>query len=357
MEILKRYPQKINVRKNTYFASKLVASFIFFLFTMIFSVHESKFNLNGTISRSEDFVNNTITNLGSPAKQHISTRINGQSKSIVKSKYVADNNTTFDNVLFSDPNISILDNIFPELVINDYESESSENSNKKELLLETPNTTKNNNGNINNSNLQTQLMNQQLAFSPNQFENFVVQQQEINLSTSVSYDFVRSGINTFENSSIINYSQSISYSMSNNSRLGIEFGVSEFNYPATKYLKVPGSVENNSSIEVLDPLQDKGFILVAVQVKELDKGYWGTLFFEHSFIKSQDFIIDGRFGFGTTGDGMIAVSRLNARYNLISGIYLSAGAEGRMFNYRLPMTEKKGLAANLSFVWGIYFQF
>ena len=362
MAILNDTPKIIPINKsyNTYYKAAAVA--VFLMFAFLFQVNDKFYHFTDA---SDNVANNKneITE-----KEEIgiiktpSTNKKSSKKSNLKTSSLAQN--TISNESISSTEVALVtNNIVDNPTVNSNSRINSivENqSNTVEYPLVKDNKT--NSETSFNSNKQIEITNSSMDLAlPKDISNadlfFNISQNEINLTTSISYDFLRNGISTYENSTIKNFSQSISYSINESSRIGLEFGLTEFYYPMTHYIKVNSSVNNNSKVEILEPGNSDDYILVPIIVRESEKNYWGTVFFEQNILNYGEFALDGRLGLGSTTDGYLGIGRIIAKYNILSGLYISAGAEGRSFSYNLPLKNSRGIANNLSYVWGIYFQF
>ncbi len=361
MAILNDTPKIIPLKKsyNSYYKAASVV--LFLMFVSLFQINDKFYQLAdvGLTQENQTNIENNVSNIGEKSATKISA---SAKKKATKQNIINDRITENDNIAANKTvsDVAVVSNNAVD-VLKSYSTD--ERKAEVEIIAQAKplNNSENNNGKVNENKAIAIANNSMELATPNNFNqidafpNF--SSNEINLSTSISYDFLRNGLNTYDNTSIKNYSQSISYSINQSSRIGLEFGMTEFYYPNTHYIRINSSVNNSSKVEVLDPTGGDNYILVPIQVKETEKNYWGTVFYEQNILKMGEFGVDGRIGLGSTTDGFLGISRIIAKYNVISGLYLSAGAEGRMFSYNLPLRNSKGIANNLSFVWGIYFQF
>ncbi|HRP02574.1 MAG TPA: hypothetical protein PLE30_08005 [Candidatus Kapabacteria bacterium] len=367
MNILKDIPNIKPIKKpyNTYYRVASLA--IFFLFIALFQTSDqffyiSEFSADDSQLLEDNTTNNKKTTANIVGKTIKNTN-NYKNRTIIIKNTADVANTNTIAPINADNDYSNLANATntivsqqapttPEQRVTSFDNLLSHNGNDNNSIYGNGYNTNSNKIQVINSHISSINHNALNDFSG--FLNYA--DSEINLTTTMSYDFARNGFNTYDNTAIKNYSQSISYSIDKDIRVGIEFGLSEFDYPNTKFIKVRSSNNSNAMVEVLDP-NSGDYILVPIQVKETEKNYWGTIFYEQNLFNYNNFAIDGRVGLGGNSDGMVAMSRVVAKYNLLYNLYLSAGAEARSFNYNLPLKNTKGTINNLSFVWGIYFQF
>ncbi len=370
MAIMNESPKIIPIKKKYNLYYKVASIAIFLLFAFYINTNDHFFNFSD-IYTSTDVPNNSSNNISDKLTNNtklINNAKNNNRKPIIN-KAIDKNSALISDQRTNNISIATTDNLITKMEINKVDNLHNNNLSIKEIDVKLDDVQ-----NINNTIAKDIDVD---SYTPNKIEIIQSQMQrpfmnanfegnniysnstnEINLTTYMSFDFIRNGINTYENTAIQNFSQSISYSINNESRVGLEFGLSEFDYQNIHYIKVKSTIDNytTQSIEVLDPTSNNA-ILIPIQVKENKKNYWGTIFYERNLLNYGNLSLDGRIGVGSNTDGMIGLTRLVAKYNIISGLYASAGAEGRMFDYKLPLKNISGLATNISFVWGLYFQF
>lgn len=353
MAILNDSPKIIPIKKSYFEYSKIAAVAAFLIFAFIFQIND-KFYQFTNVNQIED-MQAKKQNIDTPNNEIPSNKNNVAVTQNNENKVYGESITSENQAIISE--VAVVSNYSIENMNNLANHDKPQTNN---IALDEIEITSSTSDNFNeNNNLITTNSSMELA-APNDmvkidgFYNHNV--SDINLTTLISYDFIRNGLNTYDNTAIKNYSQSISYSINKNSSIGLEFGMTEFYYPNTRYVRVNSSIGTNSKVEVLDPVSDN-FILVPIQVKESEKNYWGTVFYEQNILRYGELDVDGRLGIGSNSDGFLGISRVVAKYNIMSGLYLSAGIEGRMFSYKLPLKNTRGIANNLSYVWGVYFQF
>ena len=192
----------------------------------------------------------------------------------------------------------------------------------------------------------------------NNMDGLSIQVNEIHLTSYVSRDFMRGNIKTHENSPIMNYSQSISYAVNGNSRLGLEFGITQFSYDVNKMVTISNiTPSGKSKVEVLDPTDNEGKINIPVRIEQQEQLYWGSFFYEQTLFNFSNFTLLGRAGLGASNDGVLGYGLITANYAVYKGIYLTVGTEGRIFNSQIPMLGYNSLTSSFSIVYGLHFQF
>ncbi len=194
------------------------------------------------------------------------------------------------------------------------------------------------------------------------YYDFNYEKHNIVLTSIYSRDFTRSGLSTSNNSSIIHYAQSIGVEVSENSKIGIEFGISEFQFDKRKFVRIPAGVsgseyKSSNSTEVLEPDNDSGYLYVPVNVASNHQLYWGTMFFEQGWINYGGLMLESRIGFGFSGSGYLAFGRANLKYDIYNGICLTFGTEGRLFSTGGIDKNIDAISKSLGLVYGLQFKF
>jgi len=359
------YKHQNNIIKVGFYKySKVAAVFVILFLSFLFKISDKSLDFVFFDTPLNNNISADIKNF--PKKSEILK--NNDNKKLVKNndKILSDNSNLIDEKLV--PNLfHTLDN---KLILNEnlVSNNTEVNFISPNNLLNTENNSNHTFDNFINLDLNNTINNESINLGNfnNSFLNdkyidlnFINSKTSIVLNTNIAYDFLRNGINTFENSSIKNISQSISYSIDNNKRFGIEFGMTEFSYPTIKYVKLNNKIDKNQSskVEILDPTYDDGLLIVPINIEELEKNYWGSVFYEQTFLNLDQLKFDYRVGIGKSNDGFVTNLRLLTRYNIISIINITGGIELRAFEYDLKLINKKGFATNISLIWGINFQF
>jgi hypothetical protein len=192
----------------------------------------------------------------------------------------------------------------------------------------------------------------------NYFEGFPLEVKEIHLTSFISHDFLRNNIKTHNNTAIMNYSQSISYAINETSRLGLEFGLTQYSYDLNKIIIVSNiTASGKKSVEIIDPTDDGSTINIPVKIEQREQLYWGSVFYEHTLFKFSSFSLLGRVGLGASNDGGLGYGLIMANYSVYRGIYLSVGTEGRIFKAQIPSLGYNSLTSSFSIVYGLHLQF
>ncbi len=182
---------------------------------------------------------------------------------------------------------------------------------------------------------------------------------EVQLHTFMAYDFARNGFSTSNNTSVLNISQSISYTATDRISVGIEFGITEFNYDRKQNIILHNNTNQSKGPSVQLPTgYDDEFLVLPVYIETQRQFYWVTAVIDYAIIKSNDFMLNGRLGLGGSNEGPLGFSRFYAQYDLFQYLSLTLGAEGRLFVNELPnSTYGRAIRSSTSFVYGIRLKF
>lgn len=185
---------------------------------------------------------------------------------------------------------------------------------------------------------------------------------EVQLSSFLGTDVLRSGIKNNDDFIVSHFSQSIAYALDNNNRMGLEIGLTHYSYAENVVVDLPaGSVKKSDDmIEVIGGSYSNGdYIPSDLSFSRDKKLLWGAAFYEASIFNSNGFTLNGRIGAGGSADGPMGYSRLFAKYELLGGISLTLGGDARLFyaNLQALNGEKKDFKSAASLIYGIQFKF
>ncbi len=388
MEILKATPVVIHKiepvvarRKFPQFLSMVAALLLFF----VFSIYEYKspvLNQSGLVSSAANRSDMPVFEGKNSEVKEINALVKKNSKSFATSKVeIAENANNNDATIVSsvelnknadmqlnsnitnDNNISnnVDNNSFSEMPVA--EVSKNTNSNKDNSIIESKHQKS---LNIVNSNQISAFPNTSGGIESsliNQFgyDMFYVK-NDITLSSTYIQGFAQNGLTSGSNKPVIHYSQSLGFSISESIKIGFEFGLTEFQYDKRSYIYVPISEIDNdnkigNNIEVLDPIGDNNYIIVPVNVNQNHQLYWGTMFFENNWLSYNGLIIDSRIGIGASNSGYVGFGRINAKYDIYRGIYLTFGTEGRIFSTDALKKVDDNISRSIGFVYGLQFKF
>ncbi|HPI19445.1 MAG TPA: hypothetical protein PKY56_03670 [Candidatus Kapabacteria bacterium] len=376
----------IPVKKNYKYAYNLIAASVCFLFINLFFISDLKYNPKINNSESETttlYKYNTIDlsdNLSLNQEQVIANEKKTEKKYIqkVNSENILNETARINDLANNDEVLSEINNNtivgndleqeikYPSTVLNSMEvgktnTEYTDNQEIVELqflqpideaiLLENNLLSKENYKTLNNNNIQNTNL--------NDIREFKLSTNAINLSSFFGTDIIRSGISDDQNTFITNFSQSVTYSITNSHSVGVEFGYS--NYAYNEKFESQGTNNNkikNSSgtiYEVNDlkttPLE---FNYKSLSFNTNKQIYWGAAYYELLMLDNNIFSLQSRVGAGLTEEGPLSYGRIFSCYRLFKGFNITIGTEGRVFYSRFPEISQtsKELKATFSIIYG-----
>lgn len=184
----------------------------------------------------------------------------------------------------------------------------------------------------------------------------VVQLNEMQATTFLGTTVYSSGMKE-KKSSVNHLSQSFGYSVSDIIKIGLEVGFTEFIYDDLVKTRIPVSspMDGGSRVEVLDPTKEG--IIIGLTIAEKRKDFWWFApFIDYNLFNGNDYSITGRAGLGLSTDGALGYSRIYGKYEVINGIYITLGAEGRLFQAG-SNSDNRTLNSNVSLIYGLQFRF
>jgi len=177
-------------------------------------------------------------------------------------------------------------------------------------------------------------MNYGLPYISNFENNFDMSKMQ--LATNTGFDLTQKGFAS--KNTVVHFSQSIAYELSEKANAGIEFGYSEYSFDSHTQVTLPYESLSPDQIDNLSEYQtnNKG-IITNLNVERSYYLFWGTIFYDYNINLTSDLSIISRMGIGATNEGPMGISRITASYTLFNGVDLKLGLEGRMFKSNLSV--------------------
>lgn len=198
----------------------------------------------------------------------------------------------------------------------------------------------------NASNIEFGEINNRIRFDQN---NLAV--NNIQLTTFTAQPFQLYGFDDNANASMSSYSQAISITMNEKTKVGLEIGYSDISYLGEMY----------TTTKVLDKYgRETGqFFRVRTESERDYALYWGQVFLQTELLEVDNFDMGVRLGFGMSEEGFNTNSKVIAGYEIIDGIKLTAGTEFSYFTVSLPQLVNSYTDNFYSFsmVYGLQFSF
>lgn len=210
--------------------------------------------------------------------------------------------------------------------------------------------------------LPTNVYTQNIQTYGSKFDNSITlnsfeYNENVYLSTFVSNDFARPSRNYKNSKPITSYSQSVGYDIGGNSKLGLEFGYTEYQFDYKSYILLnTGGSSTNAKTEGLNPIgNDPNAIYIPIVLNRQANSYWAGAFWDYSIFETNRISMSGRVGGGFSNDGYVAYSRLFAKARIYGGIYLTLGAEAKGFD-ALITNQRSAFIGTGSLIYGLQFK-
>lgn len=173
----------------------------------------------------------------------------------------------------------------------------------------------------------------------------------IQLTTFTSQPFQLYGFDDNANASMSSYSQAVSITMNEKTKVGLEIGYSDISYLGEMY----------TTTKVLDKYgRETGQFFRVRSESDRDYAlYWGQVFLQTELLEVDNFDMGVRLGFGMSEEGFNTNSKVIAGYEILDGIKLTAGTEFSYFTASLPQLVNSYTDNFYSFsmVYGLQFSF
>ena len=197
---------------------------------------------------------------------------------------------------------------------------------------------------------QTNLMN---------INDFNFSTKVININSFFGTDVIRSGISDDQKAIVSNFSQSVTYSITNTHSVGVEFGYSNYTFNEnlatneTQTQKIKQKDEAILKVNELSPLPIN-FNYSSLSFDNNKQIYWGAAFYELLMLDNNIISLKSRIGAGVTEEGPLSYGRIFSCYQLFNGFNITIGTEGRVFYSRFPEISQssKELKAIFSIIYG-----
>ncbi len=217
-----------------------------------------------------------------------------------------------------------------------------------------------NNSAMNNSAMNNSAMNNSAMMNLNQLAE-LYEINDVQIATFAGTDFYRNGVESKGDGAISHVSQSIAYGVGNISRIGVEFGYTQYTFDERMTVAVPAAKASAySSIEVVvvDPTDGEGnFIAIPIVFQRQQQLFWGSAFYEHTIFDDYGLSLIARGGLGGSSDGFLGYTRLFGKLEIISGVFFNLGTEFRMFMSKAPQLSQQTVWKETgSWIYGLQFK-
>jgi hypothetical protein len=190
---------------------------------------------------------------------------------------------------------------------------------------------------------------------------------EVQVSTFLATNVLKNA--KASESAIASVSQSVSYGINSNDRVGVELGYTAYTYEGNSVRAVESSTKPGGIVimgagaeEKPSQPNDGGAIKPVWSHQEMpyvDQGrmYWGAAFYERQMVRSGNMSVHGRLGVGGSGEGGVAYGRLFGKYDVFPAVSLTVGAESRALVKTPASVENAEVNAALSLMYGLQIRF
>ncbi|MFA6572389.1 MAG: hypothetical protein WCT77_14270 [Bacteroidota bacterium] len=187
---------------------------------------------------------------------------------------------------------------------------------------------------------------------------------EIRINSFFGTDVLRNGIEANNKIQISHFSQSVDYAVNKKERLGIEFGYTEYSYEENVTFKKPLTGDLVDRVLIVNTpaypgFNEPGWINYDASISRQKQMFWGSAFYERTFIATNIFSLDGRLGVGSSDEGPLGYGRFYGMIEVFDGFAFTVGAEGRVFVARIPVlvNSAEKFKSTASVIYGIQFKF
>lgn len=182
--------------------------------------------------------------------------------------------------------------------------------------------------------------------------------QDVSFESNVLSDIVRTGFNPIDNRRVSSFAQSISVSLSESSRLGVEFGLSEYQFNVNRRVTIPYRDAGGLGGDLVDGRRMANGILTELESEITYNVYFSSLFYDYSLMENRYFNLNGRLGFGVSNGGVLSTGRFYAEIPIFGPLNYIMGVDVRLFqNDNVFYNQNGNVNSNVSFVNGVYFKF
>jgi len=165
------------------------------------------------------------------------------------------------------------------------------------------------------------------------------------------------------------FSQSFGYKISDNFRLGLEFGYFDFVFEHPTMILVPATIAEAKESKIYSRIdKDKrqeenlltngndfsnsNYVQVVVPIDRKFQIYWGSLFFDYIYPLTEYFSLAGRVNVGATNSGALGKVILFTEFQPIKGLAINLGVENKSYWLTLP-SSSSSFKSEFGLVYGV----
>lgn len=182
--------------------------------------------------------------------------------------------------------------------------------------------------------------------------------KDLVFESNVFSDFSRTGFSPIDEKKMNSFAQSASIKVSEKTRIGLELGVSEYEFRIQKDITVPYNEVSSFDGDLSNGRRLPSGIRTQITTNIIYDNYFADVFIDSRLYESNYFSINGRTGLGISNGGMLITGRLYADIPIFGALHLITGIDGRVFqNDNIFYNQNGVFNTNMSIVNGLYFSF
>ncbi|MGQ9819452.1 MAG: anti-sigma factor family protein, partial [Candidatus Kapaibacteriales bacterium] len=192
----------------------------------------------------------------------------------------------------------------------------------------------------------------------------------VHFSSFASKDLFAFGKENIRNKGFANFTQSIGYSISEQLRLGIEFGYTELAFDQHTEILITSSLEapkvklyevnkkkdfaNNETLAIESSSEgnDGNFVHVPIDVNFSQQLIWGGIFLEYLISLNEFINVVCRASVGSIDNGIYGSTKFFTEIVPINGISLILGTESNSMWLQVPISSKLAVRTSLGLLYG-----
>jgi hypothetical protein len=189
------------------------------------------------------------------------------------------------------------------------------------------------------------------------------------LSGFSSLPFAKFGFVDVKLKSYSAFSQSFGYKISDNFRLGLEFGYFDFVFEHPTMILVPATIAEAKESKIYtridktkrqeenlltngNDFSNSNYVQVVVPIDRKFQIYWGSLFFDYIYPLTEYFSLAGRVNVGATNSGALGKVILFTEFQPIKGLAINLGVENKSYWLTLP-SSSSSFKSEFGLVYGV----
>ena len=189
--------------------------------------------------------------------------------------------------------------------------------------------------------------------------NDITNTNDVQVASFFGTDIARGGINV-NDAVISHFSQSVAYAVDEDERYGVEVGFTGYTFIDKGTVNVEVKFGGTTGVESYEGGNNFSIGYPQdISLKSDKQLLWASAFYENTFLNYNGLSFTGRLGVGGMSEGPLGYSRIFALYSLFNGLYITLGAEGRLFSAefsKFSENEDK-FKTSASLIYGLQFKF